>query len=121
MNGRPGKRLIPIAMLIALVVQFFPASLPGVSGLGYAQDGVQLRGLDLDIGDSLGAGRPDLSSENGFIMQQLDEENSVKTLDAGSQQALQGQVTSIRVTRGRSQIVKFAQPIMKMSIAEPTV
>ncbi|HEY9746437.1 MAG TPA: pilus assembly protein N-terminal domain-containing protein [Oculatellaceae cyanobacterium] len=44
-------------------------------------------------------------------------------LDEGNQQGkpLQGSITSIRVTRGRSQIVKFAQPVVRMSIAEPTI
>jgi pilus assembly protein CpaC len=52
-----------------------------------------------------------------YHLQQLDEN------DLASRQGkpLQGSVTSIRVVRGRSQIVKFAQPIVRMSIAEPTL
>ncbi|MGE0199370.1 MAG: type II and III secretion system protein family protein [Candidatus Melainabacteria bacterium] len=34
---------------------------------------------------------------------------------------LQGGVTSLRVTKGRSQIIKFAQPIPRVSIADPAL
>lgn len=54
---------------------------------------------------------------SGYNFQQLDEGEKPNA----SPRTLQGTVTSIHVTRGRSQIVKFAQPIMRLSIAEPTV
>ncbi|MDX2085584.1 MAG: pilus assembly protein N-terminal domain-containing protein [Candidatus Melainabacteria bacterium] len=38
---------------------------------------------------------------------------------SASGKTLQGSVSSLRVTRGRSQIIKFAQPIVRVSIAEP--
>jgi pilus assembly protein CpaC len=63
-----------------------------------------------------------VSHGNGpFALQQLDEGEHSAAATTPSTQTLQGSVTSIRVTRGRSQIVKFAQPIMRLSIAEPTV
>lgn len=34
---------------------------------------------------------------------------------------LQGGVSTLRVTRGRSQIIKFAQPITRVSISDPTL
>lgn len=34
---------------------------------------------------------------------------------------LKGNITSLRVTRGRSQIIKFAQPIMRLSITDPSL
>ena len=34
---------------------------------------------------------------------------------------LKGSITSLRVTRGRSQIIKFAQPIIRLSITDPSL
>jgi pilus assembly protein CpaC len=50
---------------------------------------------------------------------QLDT-TSVETPQS-DKQALSTGITQVRVTRGRSQIVKFAQPIKRLSIAEPTL
>lgn len=66
------------------------------------------------------------ASPNGpaYLFQQLDDSHTNRSNPntlGGQAPPLQGTITSIRVTRGRSQIVKFAQPIARMSIAEPTV
>lgn len=53
-----------------------------------------------------------------YQLQQLDDTDATAYK---SNRPLQGAITSIRVTRGRSQIIKFAQPIVRMSIAEPTM
>jgi len=63
---------------------------------------------------------------HAVALQSLDESDNVGGKKSVSKSdddvpALQGTVTSIRVTRGRSQIIKFAQPITRLSIAEPTV
>lgn len=56
--------------------------------------------------------------EAAYLYQQLDE----SVPETGDQDApLQGTITSIRVTRGRSQIIKFAQPIARISIANPAL
>jgi pilus assembly protein CpaC len=58
---------------------------------------------------------------SAYAMQQLDESDKPGHSVESPTKSLQGSVTSIHVTRGRSQIVKFAQPIMRLSIAEPTM
>ncbi|MCE3235833.1 MAG: type and secretion system protein [Vampirovibrio sp.] len=143
MSGRHGKRLIPIAMVIALMAQLAPVTL-FANGQSWAENnpGRKLNGrqtlkpvvklpADSTLAETSKAeaskktASPDLTPV--LTMQQLDEsEKSFKKSAASDvfpthSKALQGSVTSIRVTRGRSQIVKFAQPIMRLSIAEPTV
>lgn len=65
------------------------------------------------------AGRKIIPLNNGgYVLQQLEDEiptQEVKTT------ALKGAITSLKVTKGRSQIIKFAQPISRISIAEPTL
>ncbi len=98
MSGRRGKRLIPIAMAVAIVAQLFPAA-----------------GLPSHAENA--AGQPLVNAsqkEPAYAFQQWDDSDT-----ATPSKTLQGSVTNIHVTRGRSQIVKFAQPIMRMSIAEP--
>ncbi len=64
-------------------------------------------------------------SNKGFALQSLDEDSTAsKSSDVGRQNSeevpvLRGSVTTLTVVRGRSQIIKFAQPIMRLSIAEP--
>lgn len=60
----------------------------------------------------------------GLLMQQLDESKSdtpPAAADNSASTALKGSITTLKVTRGRSQIIKFAQPITRLSIAEPTL
>ncbi len=53
-----------------------------------------------------------------YLMQQLDDESNYASQKSTP---LQGSITSLKVTKGRSQIIKFAQPIAQLSIAEPTL
>lgn len=50
----------------------------------------------------------------------LMEDNHVASANT-TNKVLKGSLTKIHVTRGRSQIIKFAQPIMRVSIAEPSM
>lgn len=134
--GRRGKRLITLAVAIALTAQVMPASVlaPSVS---FAADSkvmekmplkplVKMPDLPVPPKKSESASEPvqtQIEKRTGAVaMQHLDESDHFSAPPATPKsKALQGSVTSIHVTRGRSQIVKFAQPIMRLSIAEPTV
>ena len=74
------------------------------------------------------------SSHDHYAMQSLDADSQMTASAApgmgtlGSRdslpdegQALKGNITTLRVTRGRSQIIKFAQPIMRLSITDPSL
>lgn len=150
MIGKRRTRLIPFALMLALLAQLTPVALlngsVGVQGLadsfveGRTAKTAPLKPLVVFPSSSAGssqtsAGQSGNSSEHGssstgqsssaIAFQQLDDSDSVRTSKTKSSDddvpALQGTVTTIRVTRGRSQIVKFAQPITRLSIAEPTV
>jgi|GEM_PF-759523 len=155
-SGRHGKRLTPIALMIALAAQVLPITLPQ-GGESWAEsqapktqkaaqadlksalkplvkmpenllDNMVLKAAQNQIGKT--AKTPVAAASNAdaaYTLQQLDESAKPGKADpedvsaSAKSKALQGSVTSIHVTRGRSQIVKFAQPIMRLSIAEPTV
>jgi pilus assembly protein CpaC len=114
MNGRTEKRLIRLALAVAVMAQIFP--MMGLGGLSFANEQKLTESIPL---------KPliQASKKPAFVLQQLDESDVISSHSKGvsKTKALQGSVTSIHVTRGRSQIVKFAQPIMRLSIAEPTV
>lgn len=117
MNGRRGQQWMPMATAIAVVFQLVPMMLMPAGFSALAADDLQGVGLDIAMRpkQAVSARKAD---DTAYVMQQLDEsDRSIGT----STPTLQGSVTSVRVTRGRSQIVKFAQPIMRISIAEPTV
>lgn len=135
-NGRRGKRFITLAMAVAVTVQIFPVS--GFSpSMSFAAERKAIEKLALkplvkmpelvERNQVPETSHPVQKSENtnpsaGYALQHLDESESFPSSAAPPKtKALQGSVTSIHVTRGRSQIVKFAQPIMRLSIAEPTV
>lgn len=130
MNGRRGKRLITIAMAVAMTAQMLPIAQPLVSfaGEGKAVEKIALKPL-VKVPDRLkysNTQEPEKAESSrrsaAFALQHLDEsERFSRSAAPAKPKALQGSVTSIHVTRGRSQIVKFAQPIMRLSIAEPTV
>ncbi|HEY9687212.1 MAG TPA: pilus assembly protein N-terminal domain-containing protein [Coleofasciculaceae cyanobacterium] len=121
MSGRRGARIVPVAMAIAIVAQLLPVvTLAGEGPAKSTAYSGQLQGVGFDI-PMPKAGKTAAKSDDdksGYAFQQLDEEGDA-SLSSGK--TLQGTVTSINVTRGRSQIVKFAQPIMRMSIAQPDV
>ncbi len=133
MNGRSGKKLMRIALAVAVTAHLLPVS--GLMGLAVAAEGknnlkpgkavVQMPELKTQALEksSSSVSEPAKEVAPAFIMQHLDESETLDRLAGAPQKtkALQGSVTSIHVTRGRSQIVKFAQPIMRLSIAEPSV
>lgn len=120
MIGRSGKNLKPVALALALSVMLAGQMLP--IGLNVSQAAGTDQGLELSFNNAPARQAAD-KTEAVYTLQQLDDSDK----DAGdsgptsASQPLQGTVTSIHVTKGRSQIVKFAQPIVRMSIAEPTV
>ncbi|MEB3286277.1 MAG: pilus assembly protein N-terminal domain-containing protein [Vampirovibrionales bacterium] len=57
-----------------------------------------------------------LKSDSPIAFQQTDTSMTVTDSEV---QTLQGNVNALKVTAGRSQIVKFAQPIARLSIADP--
>lgn len=130
MNGRHGKRLITIALAVAMTAQILPIAQPLVSfaGEGKAVEKIALKPL-VKMPDGVKhskAQEPEKvessKQSDAFALQHLDESDRFsKPASPAKTKALQGSVTSIHVTRGRSQIVKFAQPVMRLSIAEPTV
>jgi pilus assembly protein CpaC len=137
MIGKPGKKLVPLALMVALWAQVAPMTILGGSlgALSFADSLVEgrtksalpMKPLITPYSVSR-VSKPEKGSTI-YALQQLDENDAAMAKKAvakvadndGDVPALQGSVTSIRVTRGRSQIVKFAQPIMRISIAEPTV
>lgn len=139
MNGRSGKRLMRIALAMALITHLMPVS--ALLGFAVAAEGksaksgkalVQMPDFKPQpVADSVSLPPPEpvqkispvKAAAPAFVMQQLDESETLDRLAGAPQKtkALQGSVTSVHVTRGRSQIVKFAQPIMRLSIAEPSV
>ncbi len=65
---------------------------------------------------------PSSLPSSGFALQELEEDHTPSGQAENKSEEtpiLRGNVTSLTVTRGRSQIVKFAQPIMRLSIANP--
>ena len=64
-----------------------------------------------------------VKAEDNVAFQQLDEDSSASVdMSAPGEvtpKTLQGSITTIRVVKGRSQLIKFAQPIMRISIADP--
>lgn len=132
MNGRTGKRLITLALAVAVTAQILPVMTPvGQSGFSFADERKLSETMDLKPLVRMPEKATNSQSEKAkagketpaFALQQLDESDAFGRLPETQPKtkALQGSVTSIHVTRGRSQIVKFAQPIMRLSIAEPTV
>jgi pilus assembly protein CpaC len=122
MTGRSEQRRLPLAILAALLLQIAAVGLPGKN---FAAADHLVEGRTQKPGTM----KPlvSTSSTPPLALQQLIENDVNPTLrlapkpEDGDVPALQASVTSIRVTRGRSQIVKFAQPIMRLSIAEPSV
>ncbi|WP_373532407.1 type II and III secretion system protein family protein [Vampirovibrio sp.] len=134
MNGRTEKRLITLALAVAVMAQVFPVMVPvGHGGFSFASDerkSAEPMALKPRVKFPEESLKPVVApalmakpEKPAFVLQQLDESDafSGSSGNASKTKALQGSVTSIHVTRGRSQIVKFAQPIMRLSIAEPTV
>lgn len=122
MNARQAKRLIPLALAVAVALQSLPAMMPGTwtSSAGFADEKADLKLKPRVKLPELVAAPKTEAQAPSFAMQQLDESDR-NLASATHPKALQGSVTNIHVTRGRSQIIKFAQPIMRMSIAEPTL
>jgi pilus assembly protein CpaC len=146
MSGRLGKRLIPMALTMAVVLQWawlpsFSSSKPmrlsdQIGGGSFKPMGLPTNPLGSSSGNRTKLStspvmrispeqqrlesKGNATETEAFALQQLDDSRSG---DSGKStiKALQGNITSINVTRGRSQIVKFAQPIMRISIAEPTI
>jgi pilus assembly protein CpaC len=56
----------------------------------------------------------------GYVFQQL-EEDPATGRGSSPTKALKGSITTLNVTKGRSQLIKFAQPIARMAIADPTL
>lgn len=48
-------------------------------------------------------------------------DSAVNATNENSLQSLEGNITQLKVTRGRSQIIKFAQPIIRVSLADPAI
>ncbi len=138
MNGRSGKRLMRVALAVVVTAHLLPVSallLGAVAADGKggkpAKAVVQMPELKTQSSEApvlpapvaAQQAAPTKAETPAFILQHLDESETLDRLVGAPQKtkALQGSVTSIHVTRGRSQIVKFAQPIMRLSIAEPSV
>lgn len=133
MTGRSGKTLMRIALAGAMIACLLHVS--GLQGLVFAAGGKKNTQpakavVHMPEWKALPSEKTDPPVQTSFkeeapafVMQQLDESETLDRLAGAPQKtkALQGSVTSIHVTRGRSQIVKFAQPIMRLSIAEPSV
>ncbi len=114
MDGRRGKmRLIPIVMAAVLTAQMLPVAPAQVFTDGDAGH--------LAMIPSRQAPQAQAPADEKFAYQQLDEDQAADNAAASPTQTLQGSVTTIKVVNGRSQIVKFAQPIMRASIANPQV
>jgi len=107
MNGRFGKRVLPLGMALSILLQILPSALPSALA----------DNRRIEPGGKLS---PLAKQDTAYAFQQLDDGNHAAPAQPETK-TLQGSVTSIHVTRGRSQIVKFAQPIMRLSIAEPTM
>lgn len=111
-------RLIPIVMAAVLTAQMLPVLPAGFlvqEGRAQVFSGGQL----IPANDA-----PKARQKEAYAFQQLDSDESGLFGDEPEGQetrTLQGSVTTIRVVNGRSQIVKFAQPIMRASIANPQV
>ncbi len=77
--------------------------------------------------EALSKNIPVVSNHNEPVMMQTLEEdpeirqNQSRPGASEDTSVLRGSVTTLKVTRGRSQIIKFAQPIMRISIADPTL
>lgn len=135
MSGRLGKRLMPLGLVLAMTVQLFPVG-PSTS---WAKENARSALSDqvsdkafkplvimpkTPLAPSSAKPQPEAISNTTlpFALQQLAEsDQSANSSDVSALKSLQGGLTSIHVTRSRSQIVKFAQPIMRISIAEPTI
>jgi pilus assembly protein CpaC len=67
--------------------------------------------------------------DGGYIFQGVSEDDfypgngasSASSVSSQSTVALKGRVTTLTVNKGRSQIIKFAQPINRIAIADPTL
>ena len=134
--GKPEKQFVPLALLVALCAQVMPVSCLGdyvgnrsLAGTFNDAPLQQLTALPV-VTPYPQRGAREKHTVPAYALQQLDESDIAKAKKAvanvsdpepGDTPALQGTVTSIRVTRGRSQIVKFAQPVMRLSIADPVV
>jgi pilus assembly protein CpaC len=121
MSGRRGARIVPVAMAVVIALQWLPAVTlagEGTAKLTAASGQLQGVGFDIPMPKARKTSADSDDGQSGYAFQQLDEDGDA-SLSAGK--TLQGTVTSINVTNGRSQIVKFAQPIMRMSIAQPDI
>ncbi|MBY0405242.1 MAG: pilus assembly protein N-terminal domain-containing protein [Cyanobacteria bacterium] len=61
------------------------------------------------------------TAPNGYSLQQVADEDRSPQSSKNPTTALKGGLTTLKVTKGRSQIIKFAQPIIRLSIAEPSL
>lgn len=143
-SGKQGQRLIPIALIVTLALQVGAIAFPWIPSESMAQQpGSQKMLLATDMKplvvmpDAAGnaskiesatsetaaksSTEPSRNMSPAYAFQQLDESEKPGHRAEPTTKSLQGNVTSIHVTRGRSQLVKFAQPIMRLSIAEPSV
>lgn len=67
---------------------------------------------------------PSVARDAGVAFQQLDDlpyPEEPSSNEPTKPSPLKGAITTLKVTKGRSQIIKFAQPITRISIAEPTL
>jgi pilus assembly protein CpaC len=143
MSGKLGKRLMPMVLAAVITAQWLPlaSSFAWATGVKGGQLADQITGSDFKplvlapkstetTLRAINRISPEaaMDKNQAFILQQLDESDRTakdskadNTIASASVKALEGNITSIHVTRGRSQIVKFAQPILRISIAEPTM
>jgi pilus assembly protein CpaC len=138
------RRLIPIALIVTMAIQVCSIAFPGLTNASFAQQPSLEKTLPITNMKPLVV-MPDMSNlaskpiaatsgnspkspsslgrdmSPAYALQQLDEGDKPGRRPENTTKSLQGSVTSIHVTRGRSQIVKFAQPIMRLSIADPSI
>ncbi len=150
-SGKSGTRLLPVALTVlmaslpwapAMAASLDPGSVSrGLDTASYQQmtsnprwHGNQPAALAIDPGAPTLRGKQAIASkpksvtkDPAMLLQQVADPTDPN--DAGlannpgmiTPRNLAGNITSIHVTRGRSQIIKFAQPVMRISIAEPTM
>ncbi len=134
--GKPKQQLVPLVLLMCIGIQVTPYSGLGKFWINQSRAATLVNASSPKESVMLPLVTPYPQRSDGkqmapaFALQQLDDTDTIKAKkavatvgdpEAVDTPALQGTVTSIRVTRGRSQIVKFAQPVMRLSIADPVV
>ncbi|MBX2860887.1 MAG: pilus assembly protein N-terminal domain-containing protein [Vampirovibrio sp.] len=81
-----------------------------------SQEAFALQALDADE-DNVGL----INRNKATSVYSGDGSDSSSSTNDDGPPVLKGGITSLKVTRGRSQIIKFAQPIPRVSIADPTL